>query len=92
MNLDGQPTNAELSYAPPHSYCYIAKGHFATLEVFYSPCVGGRWVCLGGNLRMASAIVELTPEHASNLAERARTGLDEVILGAMPLPPPGRLQ
>lgn len=59
-------------------------GHAVAIELLNWPVGGPQGCCCGGYLTVGTTRLWLNAEHASNLADRVRSAIDEAVISASP--------
>ena len=84
--MTGGPLSVPRADAELHPVIERIAGIFVDIELLYWPITGPEGECCGGYLTVGAARLWLDPDHASNLADRVRAAIDQVVLSNFPSP------
>ena len=84
--MTGGPLSIPRANAELHPVIERIAGHSVDIELLYWPINSPEGECCGGFLTIGTARLWLDPDHASNLADRVRAAIDQVVLSNFPSP------
>jgi hypothetical protein len=82
--MSGDPVPIPRADAELHPVIERISGHSVDIEFLFWPITGPEGECCGGYLTVGSARLWLDPDHASNLADRVRSAIDQAVLSNFP--------
>lgn len=82
--MSGGPVSIPQADTELHPVIERITGHSVDIEFLFWPITGPEGECCGGYLTVGSTRLWLDPDHASNLADRVRSAIDQTVLSNLP--------